>query len=32
MALGSWASMSAASRYLDQRSEERLAALSLVEV
>ena len=32
MALGSWASMSAASRYLDERNEERLAALGLVEL
>ena len=32
MALGSWASMSAASAYLDERNEERLAALSLVEL
>ncbi len=32
MALGSWASMSAASRYLDERSEERLQAIGLVEV
>ncbi len=32
MALGSWASMSAASRYLDERQEERLQALGLVEL
>ena len=32
MALGSWASMSAASKYLDERNEERLQALGLVEV
>ena len=32
MALGSWASMSAASKYLDERNEERLQALGLVEL
>ena len=32
MSIGGWASMSAASRYLDERNEERLQALGLVEL